>query len=36
MFCRAVFAVEESLALAKPLDQALESVLDDLVDLAGG
>ena len=32
-FCRAVFAVNESLALAEPMNQALASVLEDLLEL---
>jgi len=34
MFCRAVLAVEESLALAEPMNQALASVLGEPLDLA--
>lgn len=33
-FCRAVFAVEESLAVAAPMDEALSSVLRHSLELA--
>lgn len=35
MFCRAVLAVEESLKLAEPMNQALASVLGQAMDLDG-